>query len=165
MSDDHTTDLNDGDSPTWTPALTSSPPPPSILRPCIVLAPIDSPMPAPLHEALHEANLAPRIEHDPRLAMAEACLLRREARQRAAAGLDADPCVPPIVLIAAPQGATAEMIDTLHRIVPDIPVLLLVGDQLGELDLHDDPSPELVPDEIMSLLGTDVDESPSREHV
>ena len=163
MSDDHNTDANEQGDATWTPSLTNPPAPTLELRPCIVLAPVDAPMPAGLHRALNEANLAPRIEHDPRLAMAEACLLRREARQRAGAGLDGELTMPPIILLTAPEGAAGEMIDTLHRVVPDIPVLLLVGDQLGEVDLDDDPSPQLVPDEIMSLLGTD--EPTSREHV
>ena len=52
------------------------------------------------------------------------------------------------------------MVDTLQRIVPDIPVLMLVGEALGELDAGGpEPTADLVPDEIESLLGRPADQA------
>ncbi|MCH2138308.1 MAG: hypothetical protein MK074_04580 [Phycisphaerales bacterium] len=155
MSDDHTTTSTPG----WTPSLSGAQPEAGPLRPCVVLAALDSPIPDALHHALQAADLAPRIEHDPRLAMAEACLLRRETRERAALGLE-DALTPPLILLSPPEGAAGEMVDTLQRIVPDIPVLMLVGEALGELDAGGpEPTADLVPDEIESLLGRPADQA------
>ena len=151
----------------WTPSLSGHAPEARPLRPCVVLTSLERPVPEPLHQALHEADLAPRVEHDPRMAMAEVCLLRREMHERAAIGVDEDAPLPPLVLLGAPTDAQAVMVDTLQRMVPDVPVLMLVGNTLGELDppfagTTDAPAlPDatVVPDEIESLLGR-----PTQEH-
>jgi hypothetical protein len=137
----------------WTPSLSGHTPSERPLRPCVVLAGLDSPIPQPLHNALQQADLAPRIEHDPRMAMAEACLLRREARERAALGLDDMTSPPPLILLVSPEGAVADMVSTMKRLVPDVPVCMLVGEALATLEDPATPSPELVPEEIESLLG------------
>lgn len=139
-------------TPTWDPALTPPQETAGALHPCVVLAGLDTPIPQPLHGALHEANLAARIEHDPRLAMAELCLLRRTARQQAAEG-NTGAAPAPLVLLAPPAGPSADMIAALCHMLPDVPVLMLQGSALTEYPPSSMPSPEVDPDEILSLLG------------
>ena len=136
----------------WAPTLKGDGSAAAPLQPCVVLAGLDTPIPEPLHHALHEAGLTPRIEHDPRLAMAEVCLLRRESRHRTARG-EPHTAHAPLVLLATPAGATQDMIDTLGRVLPDIPLLLLRGKTLDTLHAVEPPSGDVDPDEIMSLLG------------
>jgi hypothetical protein len=105
-----------------------------------------------MHTALNEAGLVPRIEHDPRLAMAEVCLLRREARHRAASGEQPDSYAP-LILLTSPTGAIQDMIDTLAQVLPDIPLLLLSGKSLNTLHAVEPPKSDVDADEVMSLLG------------
>ncbi len=113
-----------------------TPEPPQMLRPCVVLAPASPPLDEALHRALRAADLAPRVEHDPRMAMAEVCLLRREARQRRGASPDAQQ-VAPLVLVAQPAAEERLMLEALHTHVPDVPVFLFDGASLQLLQTPD----------------------------
>ena len=147
--DDTPLDLTDS---TWSPMLKGDGAAAVPLRPCVVLAGLDTPIPEPLHQALHEAGLTPRIEHDPRLAMAEVCLLRRDARHRMASGQPHSDLAP-LVFLRQPTGGTQDMVDTLQRSIPDVPLLLLAGDTLQLLHAVEPQSADIDPDEILSLLG------------
>ncbi len=111
-------------------------PPPRVLRPAVVLARPDVALPDALHQALLDEGLSPRVEHDPRMAMAEACLLRREARQRrGAGGQQADAA--PLVLIDQDFDETTELLRAMKHHVPDIPVLRFDGKSLRRM--HEPP--------------------------
>ncbi|MCH2136675.1 MAG: hypothetical protein MK101_08850 [Phycisphaerales bacterium] len=140
------------DAANWQPTLTDPKASAPVLAPCVVLAALDTPVPQTLHGALHAAALSARIEHDPAMAMAEVCLLRRSARQKAADGATGE-ALPPLVLLSQPTDAAAEMVHELERLLPDVPVLLLQGSQLVQLAAASVPQPQVDPDEILSLLG------------
>tara|TARA_Y100000589_G_scaffold332052_1_gene388863 strand:- start:3452 stop:3937 length:486 start_codon:yes stop_codon:yes gene_type:complete len=75
-----------------------------------------------LHAVLSEQGWSPRIEHDPRMAMAEACLARRELQLRAAwqtySGL-----TPGLVILSHPEVDDVDAMRTaMNRHVPDIPI-------------------------------------------
>ncbi|MDP7028658.1 MAG: hypothetical protein QF733_00370 [Phycisphaerales bacterium] len=111
-------------------------PPPRVLRPCVVLAQADQPLPDTLHQALLEAGLSPRVEHDPRMAMAEVCLLRREARQRRGAGGNQTDAAP-LVMIAEAGSEASNLLQAMQQHVPDIPVLRFDGQDLRSM--HEPP--------------------------
>ncbi len=136
--------------------------PARILVPCVVLAPPSNPLSDAALRALQEEGLMPRVEHDPRMAMAEACLLRREARQRRGATGQSDR-PSPLVLMQTPSDEVDAMLEALHRHVPDLPVLRMEGHRLEELTPASTPvdppvvaqppsRPEVTTDELSSLL-------------
>ena len=89
---------------------------------CVVLAPLDRPVDPLIYAALSERGWSPRVEHDPRMAMAEACLVRRELQLRAAwqstTGL-----IPGLVLSPHPEADDIDVMRTsMARHVPDIPI-------------------------------------------
>ena len=89
---------------------------------CVVLAPVDQPVDPMLHAMLSEKNWSARVEHDPRMAMAEACLARRERQLRAAwqthSGL-----IPGLVILSHPRADEVDSMRTaMERHVPDIPI-------------------------------------------
>ena len=89
---------------------------------CVVLAPMDRQVDSRLHALLSEQGWSARIEHDPRMAMAEACLARRELQLRAAwqtyAGL-----IPGLVILSHPEADEVDAMRTaMNRHVPDIPI-------------------------------------------
>ncbi|MCP4759397.1 MAG: hypothetical protein GY894_01030 [Planctomycetes bacterium] len=138
---------------------------PRVLRPCVVLAQASQPLDETLHAALHEAGLTPRVEHDPRMAMAEVCLLRREARQRRGAGGDQDEPAP-LVLTTTQQQEVDGMLAAMQKHVPDIPILRFDGAALVSvhastpeaappLVVNPSNSPELTDDELATLLSAD----------
>ncbi|MDP7070536.1 MAG: hypothetical protein QF561_04215 [Phycisphaerales bacterium] len=145
---------------------------PRVLRPCVVLSPASQPLDESLHAALQAAGLTPRVEHDPRMAMAEACLLRREARQRRGAGADStEPS--PLVLISSDHREVASMLESMQQHVPDIPILRFDGANLVSLHastpepappvvVSPSGSPELTDEELSTLLSTDATQSPQR---
>jgi hypothetical protein len=151
-----------------------TPEPPLMLRPCVVLAPASKPLDDALHRALRTAQFAPRVEHDPRMAMAEVCLLRREARQRRAAS--ADPEQPaPLVLVASPAAEERLLLAALHTHVPDVPVYQFDGAALQQLHTPDasdavEPpvivqpphQPEVTDDELSTLLTPRQEDGSSR---
>ena len=143
---------------------------PRVLRPCVVLAQASRPLDEALHSALQEAGLTPRVEHDPQMAMAEVCLLRREARQRRGAGGDSTE-LSPLVLTSIELREVNSMLDAMQRHVPDVPILQFDG--AGLISIHsstaeaapevvDNPasSPELTDDELATLLDADGTASP-----
>lgn len=115
-------------------------PPQRVVRPCVLLAPVSQVLPDSLHAALSQAGLTPRMEHDPEMAMAELCLLRREHRQHRIGGQTSEPS--PLVLAASPSEDTLTMLDALTRHVPDIPVLHFDG---STLQTHRAASPDAEP--------------------
>lgn len=123
------------------------PDPPRVLGPCVVLAPLDRRLEQDLLSTLEQAGLSPRVEHDPHLAMAEACLLRREARQRRGIGGSADPA--PLILIEDPSDEAVTMVEAMIHHVADIPIMRYAHGSLSPLqagasdDAHGTP-PELV---------------------
>lgn len=92
-----------------------------VLGPCVVLAPLDQRLGDDLLRTLDAQGLSPRVEHDCWLAMAEACLLRREARQVRSTGAPAEPA--PLVMLDEPDAQASDMLQSMARHVPDIPVL------------------------------------------
>lgn len=101
---------------------------------CVVLAPMDRPVDPLLYAALSERGWSPRVEHDPRMAMAEACLVRRELQLRAAWQLSSG-LVPGLVLSPHPEPEDVEAMRTsLARHVPDIPVWSAQGQELEPLN-------------------------------
>jgi hypothetical protein len=109
-----------------------TPEPPRILQPCVVLAPASKPLNDALHRALRAEHLTPRVEHDPRMAMAELCLLRREASQRRGATSETElPAA--LVLVATPTGDEVLLLEALRRHVPDVPVLQFDGTTLEQV--------------------------------
>jgi hypothetical protein len=101
---------------------------------CVVLAPLDRQIDPQLFAALAERGWTPRIEHDPRMAMAEACLVRREIQMRAA-WQQASGQTPGIILATAePRGTIDAMQASMARHVPDIPVWSARGDALEPLN-------------------------------
>ncbi len=89
---------------------------------CVVLAPVDRQIDSRLHVLLSDRGWAARIEHDPRMAMAEACLARRELQLRAAwqtySGL-----IPGLVILSHPEADQVDAMRTaMDRHVPDIPI-------------------------------------------
>ena len=142
-----------------------TPEPPQMLHPCVVLAPASKPLDDALHRALRTAQFAPRVEHDPRMAMAEVCLLRREARQRRGASADAEQPAP-LILVAAPTAEERLLLEALHTHVPDVPVYQFDGASLQQLhtpdaaDATEPPvivqpphQPEVTDDELSTLLS------------
>jgi len=75
------------------------------------------------------------------MAMAEVCLLRREARQRRGAGGQQTEAAP-LVMIETEGEETAALLQALQHHVPDIPVLRFDGTRLRSM--HEPPaaSPE-----------------------
>ncbi len=106
--------------------------PPRMLHPCVVLTPADTPLQDDHHRALAKASLTPRVEHDPHMAMAELCLLRREARQRRGASGD-DQSMAPLVILTHPNDEVARLLTALAQHVPDIPVLQYTGSGFEEI--------------------------------
>ena len=101
---------------------------------CVVLAPLDRAVDPQVYAALSERGWSPRIEHDPRMAMAEACLVRRELQLRAAwqstSGL-----VPGLILAPHPEPDDVDAMRTsMARHVPDIPIWTTHGHQLEPLN-------------------------------
>lgn len=150
-----------------------TPEPPQMLRPCVVLAPASRPLGDALHRALRAAELAPRVEHDPRMAMAEVCLLRREARQRRGAAPDPEQPAP-LVLVAAASDEELLLLEALHTHVPDVPIFQFDGATLQRLHTPDasDASeppvivqpphrPEVTDDELSTLLSPKHVDGPS----
>ncbi|MDG1838114.1 MAG: hypothetical protein P8I91_04860 [Phycisphaerales bacterium] len=138
---------------------------PCVLHPCVVLASASQQqLTDAFHTALLEEGLVPRVEHDPRMAMAEVCLLRREAKQRRGTGADRSTAAPLILLDLTCQ-LTNELIAAMRQHVPDIPVLHFDGTSLNTvhkaLDAATKQPPVIVQpprsievneDELMSLL-------------
>jgi len=152
-----------------------TPEPPQMLHPCVVLAPASQPLDNALLRCLRSADLVPRVEHDPRMAMAEVCLLRREARQRAGASADAQQPAP-LVLIAAPGAESRRLLEAMHTHVPDVPILQFDGATLQRLHTPDasDASeppvivqpplrPEVSDDELSTLLSQRPDDGAARK--
>ncbi|MEE2906370.1 MAG: hypothetical protein VX527_00910 [Planctomycetota bacterium] len=101
---------------------------------CVVLAPLDRPVDPQVYAALSERGWSPRVEHDPRMAMAEACLVRRELQLRAAwqsnSGL-----IPGLVLAPHPEPDDVDAMRTsMARHVPDIPIWTTHDHQLEPLN-------------------------------
>ena len=105
-------------------------PRPSVLHPCVVLASASQQLADAFHKALLEEGLVPRVEHDPRMAMAEVCLLRREAKQRRGTGTDRSTAAP-LILLDLTCPLTGELITAMRQHVPDIPVLHFDGTSLN----------------------------------
>ena len=101
---------------------------------CVVLAPVDQPVDPMLHAMLSEKNWSARVEHDPRMAMAEACLARRERQLRAAwqthSGL-----IPGLVILSHPRADEVDSMRTaMERHVPDIPIWTVQNHTLEPLN-------------------------------
>ena len=116
-----------------TPGDDAVPTPPRVRRPCVVLAPTEHVLDQAFLMSLDGQGLTPRLEHDPQMAMAEVCLLRREARQRATQQSEAAD-MPPLVLIDPTQPHTANMVVVLQRLIPDIPIYVV--DEHGAICLE-----------------------------
>ncbi|MCH2133157.1 MAG: hypothetical protein MK116_05340 [Phycisphaerales bacterium] len=107
---------------------------PNDMLTCVVLAPLDRQVDVQLYAALTERGWTPRVEHDPRMAMAEACLVRRELRMRAAWQLTSGQ-VPGLVLAPHPDPDDVdEMRTSMARHVPDIPIWSFHDQQLDPLN-------------------------------
>ena len=141
-----------------------TPEPPRILQPCVVLAPASKPLDDALHLALRAEHLTPRVEHDPRMAMAELCLLRREASQRRGATSESEQPAA-LILVATPTNDEVQLLEAMQRHVPDVPVLQFDGTTLQHvhtpkgLDKNDPPvivqppiHPEVTDEELSTLL-------------
>jgi hypothetical protein len=119
-----------------TPSDDAVPTPPRVRRPCVVLAPAEHVLDQAFLMSLEGQGLTPRLEHDPQMAMAEVCLLRREARQRATQQSEAAD-MPPLILIDPTQPHTANMVVVLQRLIPDIPIYVV--DEHGAICLESSP--------------------------
>lgn len=121
---------------------------------CIVLAPMDRQVDPRVHALLSDRGWSAHIEHDPRLAMAEACLARRELQLRAAWQTYSGQ-VPGLLLLSHPE---ADQVDAMRaamaRHVPDIPIWTLQNGLLEPLndaarvtarDVHEPESSPVMP--------------------
>ena len=146
--------------------------PPQIVRPCVVLASASEPLPEAFHRVLKSAGLAPRVEHDPRMAMAEVCLLRRESRQRRGITSESQELAP-LILVTTPQAEERVMLEAMLLHVPDVPVMQFDGAALQRVhtpdasDVSDPPvavqppkRPEVTDDELNTLLQPRPNERP-----
>ena len=101
---------------------------------CVVLAPMDRTIDPALYTTLSERDWSPRVEHDPRMAMAEACLVRRELQLRAAWQLESGQ-VPGLVIASHPNVDLVDAMRTsMARHVPDIPIWTTNGSQIEPLN-------------------------------
>ena len=101
---------------------------------CVVLAPMDRTIDPALYTTLSERDWSPRVEHDPRMAMAEACLVRRELQLRAAWQLESGQ-VPGLVIASHPHVDLVDAMRTsMARHVPDIPIWTTNGSQIEPLN-------------------------------
>ncbi len=101
---------------------------------CVLLAPLDRPVDPAIYGALSERGWSARVEHDPRMAMAEACLVRRELQLRAA-WQSATDLIPGLVLLPHPDQSEVEaMQQSMARHVPDIPIWSARGQHLEPLN-------------------------------
>ena len=89
---------------------------------CVVLTPLDRPVEPGVYGILSDRGWSARVEHDPSMAMAEACLVRRELQLRAAWQSITD-LIPGLVLLPHPDQEAIEAMQTsMARHVPDIPI-------------------------------------------
>ena len=132
-------------------------PQPRVLHPCVVLAAASQPLAEAFHKTLLEEGLTPRVEHDPRMAMAEVCLLRREARQRRGTGANRSTAAPLILLDLTCQ-LTSELIAAMRQHVPDIPVLHFDGATLNTMHEADDAVTKQPPVIVQPPRSTEVNE-------
>ena len=132
-------------------------PQPRVLHPCVVLAAASQPLAEAFHKTLLEEGLTPRVEHDPRMAMAEVCLLRREARQRRGTGANRSTAAPLILLDLTCQ-LTSELIAAMQQHVPDIPVLHFDGATLNTMHEADDAVTKQPPVIVQPPRSTEVNE-------
>ncbi len=90
---------------------------------CVVLTPLDRSIDPGLYATLAARSWTPRVEHDPRMAMAEACLVRRELQLRAAWQDLETSLVPGLILLAEDHSDEVESLRiAMDRHVPEIPI-------------------------------------------
>ena len=124
---------------------------------CVVLAPVDRPVDPEVHAMLSDQGWSARVEHDPRMAMVEACLARRELQLRAAwqtySGL-----TPGLVILSHPQVDEVDAMRTaMDRHVPDIPIWTAQNRSLEPLNEAARTATRIQQDDHQSNVGESVD--------
>lgn len=104
------------------------------MAPCVVLAPANQALGDRLPTCIAEMGWSSRIEHDARMALAEACLVRRNLRLRHAWD---DEVVPlPGLLLVNPEEVEHldELLAAVHEHVPDLPMWRWDGESILPLE-------------------------------
>lgn len=100
------------------------------MAPCVVLVPREHAFDEQLPQLLSDRGWSPRLEHDPRMAMAEACLIRRELQVRNA--WEEEPMPIPGLIVVEPDSIPAweAFRAAMVNYVPDIPIWRWNGTEL-----------------------------------
>ena len=108
------------------------------MAPCVVLVPSEHAIDEQLPRLLSDRGWSPRIEVDARMAMAEACLARRE--QQIHNAWEAEPMPMPGLIVVDPGSIQdwKEVRTAMLSHVPDIPIWRWNG---TELEMEHDASP------------------------
>jgi hypothetical protein len=124
------------------------------MAPCVVLAPEHQTMDERLPRLLSDRGWAPRLEHDPRMAMAELGLIRRELRVDCA--WDESPASWPGLVVVNSRGLPQweSMLHAMERHLPDISIW--GWDGLNLVCIHD-----ATPDEPAATEDTASESSPA----
>ncbi len=100
------------------------------MAPCVVLVPHEHAINEQLPRLLSDRGWSPRLEHDPRMAMAEACLVRRELQIHNA--WETEPVPIPGLIVVEPDSIPdwKEFRSAMVHHVPDIPIWRWNGTEL-----------------------------------
>tara|TARA_B100001059_G_scaffold148921_1_gene148729 strand:+ start:16856 stop:17383 length:528 start_codon:yes stop_codon:yes gene_type:complete len=107
---------------------------PTSMAPCVILAPADHVLGSDLPACLAGRGWTSRIEHDARMALAEACLIRRSLMVRQA--WDDDVATPPGLLVVDPDrfDDLDALRDAVREYLPDLPLWRWDGEAILPLD-------------------------------
>lgn len=125
--------------------------PASSMAPCVILAPADHPLDELLPRLLAERGWSARVEHDARMAMAEACLVRRDMHIRHA--WDDQQIQFPGIILAVPErcGDVDALRNAMRNHVPDIPIWKYDGTAIIPLEGTDPQLRPEVPDPVPDI--------------
>ena len=133
---------------------------------CVVLTTLDRSIDPSLYATLAARAWTPRVEHEPRMAMAEACLVRRELQLRAAWQDLGASMIPGLILLGEDQPEELKPLQSaMARHVPEIPIWTVRSGDLvpiNEAALQTSASEAVEPmedDDVPSLVFHPGDES------